>query len=55
MFSTGVSDKETNAEIKTAPAKTIPNSRNNRPTKPCRKMIGKKTIAKVSEVAITAK
>ena len=34
---------------------TTPNSRNNRPTKPSKKIIGKKTAANVTEIEITAK
>ena len=45
----------TNAEIRTAPASTIPNSRKSLPTNPSRKMMGRNTIASVIEVAITAK
>ena len=55
MFRTGVSDRETNADINTAPATTIPNSLNSLPTNPCKKMIGKNTTAKVKEVETTAK
>ena len=47
--------RETKAEINTAPATTIPNSRNNLPTKPSKKITGKKTTANVKEVEITAK
>jgi len=54
-FSTGVSVSDTKAEIRTAPATTIPNSLNNLPTKPCRNMMGRKTTASVIDVAITAK
>jgi hypothetical protein len=46
---------ETNAEIKTAPATTIPNSLNKLPTKPCINTMGKNTIANVIEVDMTAK
>ena len=54
-FKTGVNVNETKAEIKTAPATTIPNSRNNLPTNPCKKITGKKTMASVIDVEITAK
>ena len=47
--------KETNAEIKTAAATTIPNSLNKLPTNPCKKITGRNTTAKVIEVEITAK
>jgi len=55
MFSTGVRVSETNAEINTAPATTIPNSRNSLPTKPLRNTIGRNTTASVIEVEMTAK
>ena len=48
-------ERETKAEINTAPATTIPNSLKSLPTKPSRKIIGRKTIASVSEVEMTAK
>src|SRR6478752_2764359 len=51
----GVSVNETNAEMSTAAPITTPNSRNNLPTKPSRKITGKKTTASVMEVEITAK
>ena len=54
-FKTGVSVSETKAEISTAAPITIPNSLNKLPTKPSRKIIGKNTTAKVTEVAMTAK
>ena len=47
--------RDTNAETKTAPATTTPNSLNNEPTKPCKKITGKNTTAKVIEVDTTAK
>ena len=47
--------KETNAETKTAPATTTPNSLNKDPTKPCKKITGMNTTAKVIEVDTTAK
>ncbi len=53
-FSTGVSVSETKAEISTAPATTIPNSRKSRPVNPLRKITGMKTMARVNEVEITA-
>src|SRR5450432_2540388 len=46
---------ETKADINTAAASTTPNSRNKRPTKPCKNITGKKTMASVIEVEITAK
>lgn len=46
---------ETNAEIKTAPATTMPNSRKRLPTKPSRKITGRNTIASVADVETTAK
>ena len=52
---TGVNVSDTKAEINTAPATTIPNSLNKRPTNPCKKIIGRNTMASVMEVAITAK
>ena len=51
----GVNERETNADINTAPATTTPNSRNNLPTKPSKNMMGKNTTAKVIEVESTAK
>ncbi|MOA28574.1 hypothetical protein D3C78_1495260 [compost metagenome] len=54
-LSIGVNVSDTNAEINTAADITIPNSRNNRPTKPSRKMIGKNTAANVMDVEIIAK
>ena len=46
---------ETNAEMRTADASVIPNSLNNLPMKPSKNITGKKTIANVTEVEITAK
>jgi len=46
---------ETKAEIKTAVATTTANSRNSDPINPCKNSTGKKTIAKVMDVEITAK
>ena len=54
-FNTGVIVSDTNAEINTAQATTIPNSRNKLPTKPCKKITGKNTTANVMEVDNTAK
>ena len=54
-FNTGVIVRDTNAEIRTADASVIPNSRNNLPIKPSKNITGKKTIASVIEVEITAK
>ncbi len=54
-FKTGVIVSDTNAEIKTAHATTIPNSRNKLPTKPCKKITGRNTTASVIEVDNTAK
>ena len=54
-FNTGVMVKETNAETKTAPATTTPNSLNNEPMKPCKNITGINTTANVIEVEITAK
>ena len=51
----GVKVSETKAEIITEPATTIPNSRNNLPVIPCKKITGKKTAANVTVVEITAK
>ena len=51
----GVRVRETNAEISTDPAITMPNSRNNLPVNPCKKMMGKKTAASVIVVDSTAK
>jgi hypothetical protein len=50
----GVNVKETKAEINTADPMTTPNSRNSRPTKPSRKITGKNTAARVTEIEITA-
>ena len=47
--------KDTNADINTAAASVTPNSRNNLPTNPSKKITGKNTIASVIEVDITAK
>ena len=47
--------KDTKAEIITDPATTIPNSRNNLPVNPCKKMMGRNTTASVMEVEMTAK
>ena len=54
-FNTGVIVKETNAETKTAPATTTPNSLNKEPMKPCKNITGINTTANVMEVEITAK
>ena len=54
-FNIGVSESDTKAEISTAAPMTTPNSRNNRPTNPSKKIIGKNTAAKVIEIEITAK
>ena len=54
-FKTGVIVSETNDDINTATATTIPNSRNKLPTNPCIKKMGKNTIANVNDVEITAK
>ena len=54
-LNTGVSVRETKADINTAPATTIPNSRNRRPTKPSKNIMGRNMTAIVIEVAITAK
>ena len=51
----GVKVNDTKAEIKTAAPITTPNSRNNLPTNPSKKTIGKKTAANVIEIEITAK
>ena len=47
--------RETNAETNTAKARTTPNSRNSLPTKPSKKITGRKTMARVSEVEIITK
>ena len=49
-----VSVRETKAEISTAPATTTANSLNKRPVSPCKKIIGKKTTAKVMVVLTMA-
>src|SRR4051812_21789575 len=54
-FSTGVIVKDTTADTNTAPATTTPNSRNNLPTNPWRKITGRNTTASVMDVEITAK
>src|SRR4051794_34736892 len=46
---------DTNADISTAAASVTPNSRNNLPTNPSRKITGRNTTASVMEVEITAK
>ena len=51
----GVSDNETKAETMIVPARTMPNSRKSLPVKPCKKIIGRKTAAKVIVVEIIAK
>ena len=47
--------RDTKAEINTAAARVTPNSLNNLPTNPSRKITGKNTTASVKEVDITAK
>ena len=54
-LSIGVIVSATKAEIKTDPATTIPNSRNNLPVVPVKKITGKNTAARAMVVAITAK
>ena len=54
-FNIGVNVNDTKAEINTAAPMTTPNSRNNLPTNPSKKIIGKKTAANVTEIEITAK
>src|SRR5690606_15567556 len=51
----GVNVKDTKADISTADARTTPNSLNNLPTNPSKKMTGRNTAAKVTEMEITAK
>ena len=51
----GVKLRDTKAEINTAAPMTIPNSRNNLPTNPSKKIIGRNTAASVMEIEITAK
>jgi hypothetical protein len=46
---------DTRADINTAAARVTPNSLNNLPINPSRKITGKKTMASVIEVDITAK
>ena len=53
--SAGTSDKATKEEMITEPARTPPNSRNNRPAVEGRKAIGINTDASTAVVAITAK
>jgi hypothetical protein len=51
----GVRERARKAEIETAPAITILNSRKRRPVIPCRKTIGKKTDTRVIVVEMIAK
>ena len=54
-FNTGVIVNDTNADTKTAPATTTPNSLNKEPINPCKKITGMNTTASVIDVEITAK
>src|SRR5690606_25210764 len=53
-LSIGVKVKDTKAETSTAAAMTTPNSRNNLPTNPSKKITGKNTAANVMDIEITA-